>query len=376
MKKILIVLSVINLLVVSNSKAQNNNEVALEDLKMPSSPAFILLDVAPTSIDRPTTTKAFSTSVLKSINENNGFPENYSIDFAPYWFFKHKKLNAMDYWGFKKTVNGNKQKPFSQARYGNISFAAVKSEVAVDSLAITKDVSNIAIGFRTTLFQLRSDKDIEDLIQFNNKHVERLSQLMDDPTISPADLIKILESDAVLTECNEGIISVLNRRAVLALDFAGAGSWYFENNIYNTIESNRAGAWLTLNYAKSLNKRVNTGRNNYFNLYLTGRLLNDNNFLTEFLGTTSTTLFDSGGKIELEFDKFSVSYEYLNRKVLNTHINTYRSSGLLKYRATEQLLVTAAFGKNFGKVNNAITQIGLSWSINNKNQGVRIDKID
>ena len=375
MKKICIIISMIGLIGINNSKAQNN-EVKLEDLKLPSSPAFILLDVAPTSIDRPTTTKAFSTSILNSINENNGIPENYALDFAPYWFFKHKKLNAMNYWGFSKTKDGNFQKPFSQARYGNLSFATVKTEIPDDTLGTMKEISNIALGFRTTLLQWRSDKDIEDLISYNNKHVERLSQLTSDPNISPIDLIRRLESDKILSDCNKNIANVLNRKPVIALDLAGAGSWSFEDNTYSTVMSNRAGAWLTLNYAQSINKKDNRNKNDYINIYLTCRLLNDNNVLSGEGSLTSSTIFDSGGKIELELDKFSISYEYLYRNDLNTNYNSYRSSGLIKYRASEQLLVTAAFGKNFGDLNNAITQIGISWCINNNNQRISVDKIE
>jgi len=375
MKRIFIIISIIGLIGINNSNAQNN-EVALEDLKLPSSPAFILLDVAPTSIDRPTTTKAFSTSILNSINENNGIPENYAIDFAPYWFFKHKKLNAMNYWGFSKTKDGNFQKPFSQARYGNISFATVKSQITMDTLGTMKDISNIALGFRTTIIQWRAEKDIDDLVIYNNKHVERLSQLTNDPNISPIDLIRTLESDKILSDCNKNIANVLNSKPVLALDFAGAGSWSFEDNTYSTVLSNRAGVWLTLNFAQSMNKKENRAKNDYFNIYLTCRLLNDNNVLSEDGSLTSSTILDSGGRIELELDKFSISYEYLYRNDLNTIFSTFRSSGLIKYRASEQLLVTAAFGKNFGDLNNAITQIGISWGINNKNQGVIIDKIE
>lgn len=360
---------------INNSNGQNN-EIKLEDLKFPSSPAFILLDVAPTSIERPTTTKAFSTSILNSISANNGIPQNYAIDFAPYWFFKHKKLNAMNYWGFKKTMVGNDQKPFSQARFGNISFATIKSQVTVDTIGTMKEISNIAFGFRTTLFQWRASKDIEDLIAYNNQHVERLSQLMSDPNIPLHELFKALEADKILSDCNKNIARVLNRKPLFALDFAGASSWSFEDNTYSTIKTNRSGAWLTLNYAQSLNKKENRNKNDYLNLYLTGRLLNDNNVLTEDAIISTSTIFDSGGKLELELDRFSISYEYIYRNDLTNNFNTYRSSGLIKYRASEQLLVTAAFGKNFGNSNNAITQIGLSWGISSNNQGISVDKID
>ena len=102
-------------------------DIKLEDLKMPNSPAFILLDVAPTSIDRPTTTKAFSTSILNNVNKNNGIPQNYAVEFTPYWFFKHPNLSAFKYWGYDK--DKAIQKTGAQAKYLSVSFATVNSTI-------------------------------------------------------------------------------------------------------------------------------------------------------------------------------------------------------------------------------------------------------
>jgi len=373
MKKLFITIGLV--LLIFNSPTYAQKEVALEDLQIPSSPAFILLDVAPTSIERPTTTKAFSTSILNSIKENNGIPENYAVDFAPYWFFKHKNLNAMNYWGFEQKLLERVQKPFSQARFGSISFATIKSKMTSDTIGTPLNVNNIALGFRTTLFQLRSNNDIDELIKANNLHLTRLDELTVDPTISPSKLANLLEADTYLKNCNKRISEILNRKPTLALDFAGAGSWSYDNN-YNSIKSNRVGAWLTLNYAQTLDKPMDINKNDYLNLYFTCRVLNDNNVLGNNGLVYRSTNLDVGGKIEFEFDKFSISYEYLYRNDLKSNIaDNFRSSGLIKYRASDQLLVTATFGKNFGNTNNVITQIGLSLGLNSKSQQVNADKI-
>jgi hypothetical protein len=372
MRKLIVTIIIGNFLNVIFIQAQNNNELSIDDLKIPASPAFILLDVAPTSIDRPTTTNAFSTSVLNSINENNGLPENYAIDFAPYWFFKHQKLTAKSYWGYKKEKTNIKQTPFSQARFGNISLATVKSEIKTDTLGTVQENNNIAVGIRTTLVQTRSRKVLNEIDNWNAKHIARTSELMTDTNLSPTDLIKILEKDSVLNLCNENIAKLIKRRPVLALDFAGASSWSFDNNDYYSMKRNRAGVWLTLNYAQSLNKSENKSRNEFFNLYLTTRLLNTEDVLSDNGELISTTIFDNGGKLELELNKFSLSYEFIYRNNIKDELDdSFRSSGMIKYRATEQLLITATFGKNFGDFNNLITQIGLSWGIGNNNQGFK-----
>ena len=269
------------------------NKIDLSDLEMPSSPAFILLDVAPTSIDRPTTTKAFSTSILNSINQNNGTPENYALEFAPYWFFKHEKLDALGYWGIKKTLDGTKQRPFSQVRYGNISFATVKPSNTTDSAGSMQELTNMSFGIRTTLIQYRSTKDVKDLVALHQAHAARLSQINNDPNLTPDEVLEKLKNDTFLSENAEKIKAVLNRKPVFALDFAGAAAWSFTNNNYNSIDVNRAGAWLTANYSGALKKN---SADNYLNIYAVSRLMRDNNTLNEAGQLSSSNVFDAGGK--------------------------------------------------------------------------------
>lgn len=372
MKKITVLLITICIISV---KANAQNELTLDNLEMPSSPAFILLDVAPTSIERPKTTKAFSTSILNSLNKNNGIPENYAIEFAPFWFFKHAKLNAINYWGFKKTTRGNKPAPFSQARFGNLSFATVKSSNMIDSLGTTQELTNMSFGFRTTLIQIRNKTDVNKLVLLNLNHVSRISDIMSDGRLSKADIFIALEKDKQLKESNEEIKNVLSRKPVFAVDLAGATAWSFSDNNYNSIDVNRMGAWLTLNYAQTLQKKNEKIKNDYLNIYVLARLMQDNNVLGNENKIISSNVFDSGGKIEFELDRLSFSYEYLYRTNLSEKISdSFRSSGLMKYRASDQLLVTGAFGRNFGDGNNLITQIGITWGLNSKGQEVTLDK--
>lgn len=372
MKKLIFLL--VSFLSLFSIKICAQSDISLEGLQMPSSPGFELLDVAPTLIDRPTTTKAFTTSILNSISENNGFPENYAIDFAPFWFFKHKNLNALNYWGINKSTVNTSQTPFSQARFGNISIATAKTEIIKDTIGTTASLNNIAIGVRTTILQLRKKDDLDSLIALNKSHVEKLSKLMQNPFLTPNELILSIESDPDLKRYNEEIRRVLKMKPLFAIDFAAAGSWSFENNNFGTIKSNRMGAWLTFNFAQTLNKKKNPGQTNYIIIYAIARILNDNNYLDEFGNLSSATGFDSGGKIEFELQKLSLSYEYLWRaNLMDNNQNTYRSSGLIKYRASDQILVIASFGRNFGDENNLITQIGINWGLNTKNQSVNIE---
>jgi hypothetical protein len=110
-----------------SAQSQKQTEINLNDLQAPNSPAFILLDVAPTLIERPTSSKAFATSIINSIAENNGIPQNYAVEFTPFWFFKHPEFTAYKYYGINE--NGSKKKPFSSSRMTAISLAYVNKQV-------------------------------------------------------------------------------------------------------------------------------------------------------------------------------------------------------------------------------------------------------
>lgn len=349
-------------------------ELQLEDLQMPASPAFVLLDVAPSSIERPTTIKAFTTSLVNNITENNGIPENYAVDFAPFWFFKHKNLTAMKYWGVNTDGNDYKETPFSQARFGSFSMASVRSMIPDDSSTIEVSVNNLAFGIRTCLFQIRGSEAVDELVKLNKKYKDRIRKISQDPLIPPGDQANAIANDEDLLKTIGDIQAVLKRKPVFAIDLAASGAWSFGNNDYKSVNTNRWGAWLIFSYAQTLNKKETVDKDNYLNIYATARFLSDHNYLNEAGNLSTANMSDVGGKLEFELGRFVMGYEYLARfNLSDSKQQTYRSSGTISYRAGDQFLVTAAFGKNFGSINNLISQISIQWGLTGKNQGVKLD---
>src|SRR4051812_40967559 len=91
--------------------AQNNKEVKLEDLGVPKSPGFQLIDISPTNIESPTTPKSFVVGVLESFDANARWPQNYSMETAPYWWARSSSKNIYSFLGIKNNngVIGNQQ---------------------------------------------------------------------------------------------------------------------------------------------------------------------------------------------------------------------------------------------------------------------------
>jgi hypothetical protein len=384
MKKKIVVLA-ISLCAFLVSFGQKSDTLSLKDLEIPGSPGFILLDKTPTSIERPNSSKAFVLSALNSFTDNHGLPQNYAVEFTPFWFFKHPNMTSYKYMGYNKA--SNKQNALKDFKKMSFSLAFVST---TDSTT-KNQINNVALGMRTTILSVRSKQDIKDFETANLKVVTYLRHLNDRLNEAgifypiPADtsakwLLKKKEYDdrvfAFLTQeeiarkndKNE-LAEILKRRALFAVDGALGYNHFFPDNNYSSGHFGRFGAWLTMNYSQILDKK--SSDKNYLNIYAIGRYLSDGTKMEDDKYVVQN-FYDFGGKIELEFRKISVAYEYIHR--INDNTNTFRSNGILKYKLTDQLFLTGAFGKNFGNNNNLISILGLNWGLSSGNEQAKIIK--
>src|SRR3989454_10301554 len=69
----------------------------LEELRTPTSPAFVLLDLTPSAVERPTTPKALAASLLAARGALQFLPRNYAIAVAPYWLAPHPTLTYQQF---------------------------------------------------------------------------------------------------------------------------------------------------------------------------------------------------------------------------------------------------------------------------------------
>lgn len=77
--------TVLVLLSVSHVAGQSTDgQSTVEELKSPPSPAFVLLGVSPSRVERPQTLRPLVVSALSAV-ASEGVPKNFSTEFAPYW---------------------------------------------------------------------------------------------------------------------------------------------------------------------------------------------------------------------------------------------------------------------------------------------------
>jgi len=69
---------------------------------------------------------------------------------------------------------------------------------------------------------------------------------------------------------------------------------------------------MTLNYSRHLDKDVSGS--NYLNFYAIGRYISDGMTLT-YGKCNKQNFYDFGGKVEFEFKKICIAYEYIYRSI-------------------------------------------------------------
>jgi hypothetical protein len=74
-----------------------NEEVSLDLLQGPVSPAANMLGISNSQIEKPTDAAAFMTSVQTASGNFTTLPSSYAVDIAPAWIFSGDKITIQDY---------------------------------------------------------------------------------------------------------------------------------------------------------------------------------------------------------------------------------------------------------------------------------------
>jgi hypothetical protein len=374
-----------------HARAQNNADtISLLDLTPPASPAFSLLDVAPTTIDRPGTVRAFAVSIANAIgNSSNGFPKNFALQVAPYWLFQHPQMNIYKYNGLimKKGAEGGvdalefKQNIF----YGLRNFSLSAATANIDSSQNSPYTRNyIAYSLKANVINVRRRRVLEAMRQSVTSINASLASMMDSAATYCADMFD--PSIDSLVKKNHDCIqnayfrdsiyingmrrhydSILAVRPLFSVDVALASSMAFANNNFDDNHLYRTGGWITACLSEPLDKYSASdlsalyNAKNYVNIYGMFRVISEDNS-NDFKTFVNQTNIDFGGRLEFEFSSLAISFESVYRKVVDhAELNTSRNVGIIQYKLSSNLVLTGTFGKNFGGTNNLVSFLGLNW---------------
>lgn len=373
---------------------QLDKDIPIFDLELPNNSAFILLDDAPSTIQRPNSSRALGTTFLQNI-ASDGVLDNIAFEITPFWMSRNTKRSALKFYGVDKEKN---QDYFSKLKFVSFSAAYVKDP---------SDIINISLGGRATLFELKRNEDV--VAYFEAYHgIEKLIANIGDileqefDTENPIPTCENRETDEACRKeweaynkklqefilqsedigykrtkldekarnagLEERMQEVVKRKPALAIDLAAGYNHRYYNNEFNDNGFGRFGVWSTVVGSFFLNKKVDN--TDYFNLY---------GFLRYLVDGDSPALIDSsddrfnaidlGVKAELEFNKLTIGYEYISR---SGDLDGYRSAGSIRYQALENIYLTGAFGNNFEESDDLITLFGIQWGVDNPVQSVLV----
>ncbi len=161
--------------------AQENaeNEITLEDLASPNAPAFTILGLNPTEVNKPSSAKPLILG-LANAYDKGGLADNVAIEFSPFWVFPHPNLTFEKYYRNRlpdeKLFSGIVKNTGSTIlQSSSISIATSIFENDID----TVDARNVSAGLR---FQILAGKapPAYDSVYVKYLTVSKLEQVFKD----------------------------------------------------------------------------------------------------------------------------------------------------------------------------------------------------
>jgi len=287
-------------------------QIEVNDLNIPSSPAFVLMDKSPASIERPSNPKALAVNLI-NIWQNSG-----AIEFAPYWLTDHRAY----------TFDTNLKKSFPVVQTFAISGATAKEG----------DNTNISVGFRTQLIRLYSASQIAAIKAKKGEIVDLLSQE------NPEDI----DLDAIENKNKE--ISDLQSRTSFNLEIAGA--YMGQSGPTTKLASTKAGLWANVRF---------TPTKIPINLTALGRYTWATSEKSK-IGADSAFI-DFGANLSYQNTDFDLQFEYVNRRDLSIKTTYDRLAFIANYQIIPGIVAVVSFGKDFKQINNVFSALGVKFGL-------------
>jgi hypothetical protein len=311
--------------------AQDAKETKIDDVKTPPSPAFVLLGVAPSDVEKPTTPRALATSILSAVQDSgSGVPKNFALDVAPYWLVSHPALTREEYiqpsvfQSLRQTLSvsiATAEQNADAAKNivgGTVGGAGVRAAILLGKPSKIEQQIEDAIGALAT--NAIPDKPV--------KHGEAPP-----PIITDADIGKLV--DALRDSEHEGRWFI---------EGAVASSTLFLDDRSGKSTHQKSGIWITPSYRMQRSKfdaqTLKLTKQPMVDFVSVFRWLNDH---TSSMSVTRA--MDIGGRLIWDTGTYSFSAEHLLRR--SSKKNTHRTAAVGEFKVSDNMYITATLGKDF-----------------------------
>nr|WP_299382250.1 hypothetical protein [Allomuricauda sp.] len=420
MKKLLITLFILPIWMFAQEDGDGDkkDEISVDLLRSPSSPAFTVLGLQTTDIERPTNPTDLAVSLRTSSENFTAFPNSYSLEFAPGWVFGGNNITYDDF---------DSDDIVDNLIQNTVLSFAINTKEENDSISTTQ----VALGVKFSLLRgcidseyglkrdnrIKLDNSLNKILDFlakSNEEAEeeakndeaylrlegQIASLVDsirqETDDTEKEILKIelralqqqksnfvakyiseklAESETMeqeRKELQELAEQVKFEREGFKLDLSLAASWNFEQQNINNGKLFNYGGWLTGAYDLNPDSKKTN-----LSILGTARMLlspDEEYTVNATMMTDDLLRFDVGGRVILGAleRKLSISAEGLYRTVLNNDNidDTHRLVFNLEYEVSKNRLLTLSLGRdfdgNFNSDGNLIAFLNLVVGIGSK----------
>ncbi len=355
--------------------AQADSLPAFNALRTPASPAFVLLGVEPTSVERPNTPSQLALTVLNKTDQLTSLPRDFALEVSPFWLFHHPtptwkqdstrgilaSIARTATFSVATAQRGSTGAPLTGISLG-VRAALASGSLAPETRAKLRQLEQ-ALGAPTKIAasivadlgrdandQLRQEivearGDSAKIAAATRRHEERMG-VVHDLALQDPRVRTLLDS---ITQEFDGFTV---QRSGLLLEVAGGGVWNAPSSVFDSAKFQGWGAWLTASYEAPAWSIVALGR--YLAVDTTGAF----------------NKFDFGVRLINTSRRYALSTEYVDRYFLGSGAppHQYRVVGLFSYQMQKGMWVDLTFGKGFDTMTagSLVAQLGLSFDFNQK----------
>lgn len=346
---------------------------AFSALGTPTSPAFILLGVAASSVERPSTPADFAAKLGNATQQFTVVPDQFAVEAAPYWLFRRPELSWVD--------DADREPLESLERTFNLSVAtapigteeAFERGVAVGvsaspfSGSLTEETKTkiraleSALVSTSELFDARRRQRLEVLQAAMAAELVRAGSDQERERIREHYELRFAAlNEAVRDEIAEEISELLApfegfepAREGLFMTLSGGSAWTFADAVAEAATHAQWGIWGTMSYRKGAWSPVGVIR--YLNRPEATPLTNQ---------LPEEELLDVGFRLIHTTGAFGLSGEYVLRRSFDGADGRHRLVGAVEYRTGEDLWLTAAFGRDHDAdaPGSLIAQLGIAFN--------------
>lgn len=313
------------LTVVLISRSTSGAEVKLEELRAPTSPAFTIIGVEATAVERPSTPREFGMALL-----TNATGEGGGIEVSPYWLRDRPAL----------TFDADTEPGMLRSLLETFSLSIANAAIEPAAEGGTSPGTNIGVGARAYWF-IGKASGVEDAMSKYNQKV--------------AELLLTEMTAAEVTEALRPHVDAIrkaHRAGRWVVEAAAAGATELEGDSWQNARLARWGAWITPAYRLETKETID--------VVLVARYLSDR-------GDAADNNTDIGGRVIWDRGRVAWSAEYVQRLGDDS---SERLAAVVQYRVADGLYLTATLGQDFAASDDddsgrAIALFGLNFSVGN-----------